>query len=153
MGPKCPSSWRIPRHPYLGRPVGESLRFTSAGRKVQIDILKHDELRRLQRPGKPDVLLKVLQKYLAKVPLYRANISQAIDALDAKKLWVAAHTLKSSSAQLGAHRLAPLCAELERLGRENQLAGISQCRAALEQELELVVEEFQRIIEQGQLRE
>ncbi len=124
----------------------------TASRKARIDNVKHDELRRLQRPGRPDVLLKILQKYLDRASLHRANIGQAVDARDAKKLMVAAHTLKSSSAQLGAYHLAELCAELERLGRENQLAGISQCRIALEQELELVVEAFERIVRKhGQL--
>ena len=119
----------------------------SAGRKAQIDASKHDELRLLQRPGKPDMLTKVLQKYLDKVPLHKANISQAIDVLDAEKIWIAAHTLKSSSAQLGAYHLAELCAEIERLGRENQLSDIRLCWVAFEQELELVVEEFQRLID------
>ncbi|MEA3333948.1 MAG: response regulator, partial [Pseudomonadota bacterium] len=118
----------------------------TAGSKARIDIVKHDELRRLQRPGRPDVLLKILQKYLDKIPFHRANLGQAIDTLDAEKLMVAAHTLKSSSAQLGAYYLAELCAELERMGRENQLADISQCRVVLEQELELVVEAFERIV-------
>ena len=104
-------------------------------------------MRGLQRPGKPDMLIKFLQKYLDKVPLHKTNISQAIDVLDAEKIWVAAHTLKSSSAQLGAYHLAELCAEIERFGRENQLSEIRLCWISFEQELELVVEKFQRLID------
>lgn len=120
---------------------------TGAGRKAGIDTTKHDELRQLQGSGKPTLLLKVIQKFLDRLPLHRDNIRQAIAEQDAEKIGFVAHTLKSGSAQLGACRLAELCAELESLGREKKMAGISECQIALEQELEFVAAEFSRLVE------
>ncbi len=146
---------------YLSKPFNEEQLFLvlkrwlsqdvvmSASGRAGIDTSKHDQLRQLQGPGKPDMLIKVLRTYLDKVPFHRDNISQAIACLDAERIWIAAHTLKSSSAQLGAYRLAEFCAEIEELGRKNKLDAIRSCWVALEQELELVVEEFKRIIEFG----
>ena len=115
--------------------------------KAGIDTAKFDDLRQLQRPGKPDMLLKVLRTYLEKVPIHKENILQAIASQDAEQLWVAAHTLKSSSAQLGAYRLAEICAEIEERGRDNRLEGIREYWLELVNELKLVVEEFERIVE------
>ena len=70
-----------------------------------------------------------------------------IDLLDAEKIWIAAHTLKSSSAQLGAYRLAEICAEIEERGHKNRLEGVRNCWLELEEELKLVVKEFERIVE------
>ena len=119
----------------------------SAAPKAGIDTTKHDELSQLNSPGKPDMLKKVLRTYLNKVPIHRENIDQAIDSLDAEQIWIAAHTLKSSSAQLGAYRLAEICAEIEERGHKNRLEGVRNCWLELEEELKLVVKEFERIVE------
>ncbi|MBN2810066.1 MAG: response regulator, partial [Deltaproteobacteria bacterium] len=105
------------------------------GSQAGIDTAKHDDLRQLRRAGKPDILSKVLQAYIDKLHIHQENIMQAIRERNAEKIWVAAHTLKSSSAQLGAWRAAELCAEIEQLGREGKLDGIAECWPALAREL------------------
>jgi HPt (histidine-containing phosphotransfer) domain-containing protein len=52
-----------------------------------------------------------------------AQVRAAADAGDAEALRKAAHGLKSSSANVGAERLAALCNELELLGRSGTVAG------------------------------
>jgi HPt (histidine-containing phosphotransfer) domain-containing protein len=57
---------------------------------------------------------------------------------DAYALQVAAHTLKSASANLGAVSLAGMCKELEMTGRSGAVAGACETLAVLEQELDRV---------------
>ena len=55
-----------------------------------------------------------------------AAIQQAITTNDGKTLARITHTLKSSSAMLGAISFSALCKELETMGEKNQLAQAAQ---------------------------
>ncbi|HVG01983.1 MAG TPA: response regulator, partial [Nitrospira sp.] len=70
----------------------------------------------LQRPGRPNILVNVLTKYLEDSRTLVMQISDAIRSRDPVALNRAAHRLKSSSAQLGALAIAAHCQELETLG-------------------------------------
>ncbi len=78
-------------------------------------------IKKLQREDAADVLLKIIGIYLQKGPELMQEISQAISTGDADKLRHAAHSLKSSSASLGANDMASLCSELENMGRDGDL--------------------------------
>jgi HPt (histidine-containing phosphotransfer) domain-containing protein len=64
----------------------------------------------------------------------------AIDAGDPAAMARAAHTLKTSSAQVGAGRLAALCKELEALGRACLMDNAEHLRDLIAEELEAVRE-------------
>ena len=66
-------------------------------------------------------LEKVLNTYLQTTPALVERMRSALVAGEALALADAAHTLKSSSASLGAERLATLCRSLEKAGREERL--------------------------------
>lgn len=87
----------------------------------------------LQRPGRPDILARVLNEYLKDSRVLVGRIREAVEHSDPKALYEAAHRLKSSSAQLGALATAAGCAKLETLGREAHL----ETAPALVQELVL----------------
>ena len=77
--------------------------------------------------------------------LYVENAPQLIDAIrraiaagDAPALQRSAHTLKGSSASLGAQRMAALCFELEKLGRDGTVEGALPIAAEVEQEFDRV---------------
>jgi HPt (histidine-containing phosphotransfer) domain-containing protein len=72
-----------------------------------------DELRALQRPDKPSVLQRVADAYLRETPGLIETLQQALSSQDRNALRVSAHTLKSSSANLGAAELARQCLQLE----------------------------------------
>ena len=57
---------------------------------------------------------------------------EAVAAEDGEALRQAAHSLKSSSANLGATQLAAVCKELEQRGRERRLADIAELLRELE---------------------
>lgn len=67
--------------------------------------------------GDDAIMAEVLAAYLRELPLRRAAIVAAAGAADLDEVRSIAHTLKSSSAALGAMRLSRLCAELESRSR------------------------------------
>ena len=69
----------------------------------------------------PAFVRELLETYLAETPDQLAAISSAIEADDAAALVRPAHTLKSSSATLGAMQLSALGRELEMAGRSESL--------------------------------
>jgi HPt (histidine-containing phosphotransfer) domain-containing protein len=105
------------------------------------------QIRSMQRPGAPNLLNKIIGLYLESSPGLLQKLRDAVAGEDAEALRQAAHSLKSSSANLGATRLATLCKELEQRGRESRLedapgllgeleVSYVQAREALEAELE-----------------
>ena len=70
----------------------------------------------------PAFVRELLETYLAETPDQLAAIRAAIEADDAEALVRPAHTLKASSATLGAMRLSALARELEMAGRSGSLA-------------------------------
>jgi signal transduction histidine kinase/DNA-binding response OmpR family regulator/HPt (histidine-containing phosphotransfer) domain-containing protein len=88
-----------------------------------IDMKALDRVSALQRPGAPDILAKIINLYLENSPGLVAGMHEALASQDADKLRTCAHTLKSSSANVGAETLAGLCKELEAMGRDAKLVG------------------------------
>jgi len=91
-----------------------------------------DQIRALQRPGAPDLLGKIIGLYLESSPGLLRQIRDAVAGEDGDALRQAAHSLKSSSANLGAKRLAAVCKELEQRGRERRLEGAAELLRELE---------------------
>jgi len=86
--------------------------------KYGIDIGCLDSIRSLQSPGKPDLLEKVIGQYFEDAALQVEVMRNGYSAGDTAAVKSASHRLKSSSANLGALRLAELCQELESLCKE-----------------------------------
>lgn len=85
-----------------------------------------DAIKVLQRPGRPDILGKIINMYLDKTPELIADIEGGIAANDAARVKMAAHTLKSSSAYLGATTLADQCNRLETKAANEDLSDSSE---------------------------
>jgi HPt (histidine-containing phosphotransfer) domain-containing protein len=64
---------------------------------------------------------ELIETYLADTPAQLAAMTTALEADDAADLVRPAHTLKSSSATVGAMRLSSVARELEMAGRGGQL--------------------------------
>lgn len=79
-------------------------------------------IRALQRPGKPDLVRTVLEQYLTTTPPLLQELQSAIAQNDAAAVQRSAHSLKSSSATIGAVLIASLSKELEILGKTQDLA-------------------------------
>jgi CheY-like chemotaxis protein len=98
-------------------------------------------LRKMQRPGQPDITQRIVDLYLKNLPLTVAAVRAACDTGDSRALETAAHKLKGSSGTLGAKRVAELCARLETIGR----AGTVDGAAVLAGELESAAAALQRV--------
>ena len=86
-----------------------------------IDVKALDAIRALQRPGKPDLLGRIVALFEAETPKAIAAMLEALETGDTDVLRDAAHTLKSSSAYVGASSLSARCRDLERAAREGNL--------------------------------
>ncbi len=85
-----------------------------------------------------EILRKVVDLYLASTPTLLQTLREAESGGDAEKLKAAAHSFKSSSANLGAVRLAGVCLELESLGRAGSTEGAGALLVQVEEEYRLV---------------
>lgn len=72
----------------------------------------------LQRPGKPDLLARIVGLFRDDAPSVVAKIGDAIEADDLEGVRVHAHTLKSSAAYVGAIELSKRLGELEAAARD-----------------------------------
>jgi HPt (histidine-containing phosphotransfer) domain-containing protein len=92
-----------------------------------------DALRKLQRSGGPDIVARVVGIYLEDAPQLLSRVRAAIADTNSEALRQAAHAMKSSSANVGAVRLAELCKRLERLGREGDSRAAAGLLTAVEE--------------------
>ena len=76
-----------------------------------------DEFLAFRKPGGPDPRRRIITIYLDSAPMLMEAMKTAISAEDGTSLTKAAHSLKSSSMNVGAKGLGSLCAELERTGK------------------------------------
>ena len=88
---------------------------------VEIDESALDAIRSLQRPGKPDILARIVNMYMEKSPELISAIREGAAANDCDKVKMAAHTLKSSSAYVGASAMAEACSRVEAKASNDQL--------------------------------
>ena len=93
---------------------------------VAIDRTVLASLRELQDVGDPDIIDEVGGLFVEHSPERINAILQAVEDRDAKGLQVAAHSLKSSSAYVGAMRLSDMSKELEMMGRANVMDGAKE---------------------------
>ena len=98
-------------------------------------------LRRLAELGRDSSFVsRLVDKYLSSSAELLAALRDAVTSSDPEALGVAAHTLKSSSAQIGAVRLSALCKELEALGRSGSMQGAAALCDEVAGELESTCE-------------
>jgi len=83
-------------------------------------------LRALQAPGQASLLLRVMDLFEASSAKLMAELEQHLASGDIEAITRSAHTLKSSSANIGATQLAAQAKAVEMCGRAQDLAG---CRA------------------------
>lgn len=133
--------------------ISASLAAATAGSAPSADAsqpIAHDQMsgalemiRSLPGNRGKEVLRKVVDLYLASTPTLLQTMKEAESGGDAEKLKAAAHSFKSSSANLGAMRLADVCKELEALGRQGSTEGALPLLVRVEEEYRVVREALQ----------
>lgn len=99
-----------------------------------LDEVALGKLRELDPEGRAGILVRVLRTYetsLQRTLVALAEAGQGPDVIEVRRH---AHTLKSSSASVGALALAALCAEAEALARDSNVAGLPRVLQSLQDE-------------------
>lgn len=86
-------------------------------------------LRALQIPGRPSIVLRVFDLFETSTASLLSDLERGLASGDLTLVTRAAHTLKSSSANIGATALAARAKAIEHCGREGDLEA---CQAASE---------------------
>lgn len=94
-----------------------------------------------------DEFLVLLETYLSDSVKLLAEIDQAINSSDAEGLRSVAHSLKGSSANLGAIVLSDYCKQLEDMGKNNQLDNAADVFSKVREESVIVNEALAKEIE------
>jgi HPt (histidine-containing phosphotransfer) domain-containing protein len=78
-------------------------------------------IRSLGDPGESDVFAEVAQLFLADVPIHLSALSVAVASTNLEAVWQIAHRLRGSALEMGAIRMAPVCAAIEHAARGGSL--------------------------------
>jgi signal transduction histidine kinase/DNA-binding response OmpR family regulator/HPt (histidine-containing phosphotransfer) domain-containing protein len=103
-----------------------------------IDQSALDFIRDMEDEEDPDLLAEIIGLYLDDSAKLMRSLQAAIADEDPESLRIAAHTLKSSSNNLGAGVLADLCRELEELGHAGSLDNTASIFSGLHSEYQRV---------------
>lgn len=93
-------------------------------------------LRQLQRPGAPDAVGRIIDRFLEESPQRISTVHAAVDADNARLLEQAAHALKGIAGTVGANHMRDIAATLEQLGRSGSTNGAAELTHQLEAALD-----------------
>jgi two-component system, sensor histidine kinase and response regulator len=110
-----------------------------------IDMKTLESMRPLQRAGQPDVVPRVIGLYLSNAPSMMEELHTAMERGETATVYRVAHSLKSSSAMVGALRLSALCKVLEARAREASEGAVPDGLPEIEAEYARVVEALRRL--------
>ena len=114
------------------------------------DVINHhalENIRALSKDRGDALVQKVVAAYVDDTPQHLQALRQAIAALDTNNIRKTAHSLKSSSANVGAETLAQMCKEMETLGRTETTEGASGILTSMEREFHAVRDSLGAILE------
>jgi two-component system sensor histidine kinase/response regulator len=106
-----------------------------------------ENIRALSKDRGDALVQKVIAAYVDDTPQHLRTLRQAIVGLDSGNLRKVAHSLKSSSANVGAETLAQMCKDMENLGRTETTEGASGILIDMEQEFQAVRHSLTAILE------
>ncbi|WP_426342220.1 response regulator [Pseudoduganella sp. S-14] len=114
-----------------------------------INPLALDAIRALSAEQGEALLQRVLATFLQDTPRQLAALHEAVAESDPNTIRKTAHSLKSSSANVGADTLARLFRDLEQLARTGQTDGAADLIAQLEREFQCVRHSLSLILPKG----
>jgi len=106
----------VPR-PASSQPKSAQAESAPSEQAAVIDRQVLDYLATLRTNGKPELLARTINLYLAESPKLVQKLKQAAAASDAAELARSAHSLKSCSANVGARLLSRYCGDIEASAR------------------------------------
>ncbi|MGB7445073.1 MAG: response regulator [Coleofasciculaceae cyanobacterium] len=119
------------------QPVQEKSKSTSQA-EIVINRQVLQDLREVMGEGAGECLASLIDIYLDETPSLLQKMAWAVTEQEPETIQQIAHTLKSSSASLGATTLSKLCTELESLGKSQTIIGATEIMGKIEAEYEKV---------------
>jgi CheY-like chemotaxis protein/HPt (histidine-containing phosphotransfer) domain-containing protein len=119
----------IPEQEFLEPPAPET-----GSAEATLDARALAGLRELQQEGEPNFVEELVQLFLKDVPPQLAILREVVEGDDADSVERIAHTLKGSSGNMGAKRMAEICAQLQEAGASGDLARAPELLRRLEEE-------------------
>jgi len=116
---------------------------------TQIDEVAIEAITSLQKPGKPDLFAKIVTLFEQNSPGLIESIVRAPESGDTDSARAAAHSLKSSSAYLGAVEFSGLCKRIESAAREDDLGRESEAIARLSDCFKETIEALQPYLQKA----
>ncbi len=111
---------------------------------LDVDVI--GEIVALQRPGQPDLLTKVVEIYLEEAAKLINKIKTGVAQRNHGQIRTAAHSLKSSSAHIGALTIAAFARDLETLGKNKSVVGADELVQSLDSHLSSVRPELHSLL-------
>lgn len=127
------------------RPSASTSASTSAATPVVLDAQALARLNKLDPSGSGQLFVRVMSTYRKSLARLSGELAAARQPFDPDSMRMAAHTLKSSSASVGALGLAQLCGSAEtalREGRFESLPAILDALLAQARQVELAVHQL-----------
>ena len=112
-----------------------------------LDVNVLDGIRALQNPNSPNLLEQLFEIYRSTAPALLQNLGSSIQAGKHDDIREFAHSLKSSSGNIGARKIFGLSAKLEDLGRDKTIDGAREILDEIEQSYPRVCELLHREIQ------
>jgi signal transduction histidine kinase/CheY-like chemotaxis protein len=113
-----------------------------------LDVNTLNGVRALQSPQSPNILEQLFEIYRSTAPDLLQNLNAAIQDGNCEEIRESAHSLKSSSGNIGARKIFELSAKLEDMGRDEKIDDAGEVFAEIEQLFpkvcELLEQEVQR---------
>ncbi|MFQ5857786.1 MAG: Hpt domain-containing protein, partial [Anaerolineae bacterium] len=119
-------------------PISNTQYFDRAQHRSPIDREVLAQFTEMMGEDAPALVAELIDVFLEDTPRLVAALREGVVAGDVGAVERAAHTMKSSSASLGAMTLSTLCKELEAIGRAGALDGAAERVAQIETEYERV---------------
>jgi|APLow6443716910_1056828.scaffolds.fasta_scaffold178128_2 two-component system, sensor histidine kinase and response regulator len=120
-----------------------------SGNFRHIDPAVFDDIRK-QMPGSPGIISRIIGSFLRLSPVMLEKLRTALLAGDTEAVRKAAHTMKSSNAQIGASHMAAICKKLELLESMDQVPDIGVFLQDMDREYQGVENELGEILVQSQ---
>lgn len=120
------------------------------GARVVLDPQALERLRELDPGGHSKLLSRVAGAFGTSVARLLPQLTTAFEARDMAAIRHVAHTLKSSSASIGAVKLSQLCADIESMSREGRIDGLPEAMTAFDSEVNAVLDALKPLLDDSQ---
>ncbi len=127
-------------------PLGVAASSTAAAGLDVLDAGALERLRELDPNNENRLMERVVNAFETSVGRLMPQLQDALLANELAGIRHVSHTLKSSSASIGAVKLSKMCSEIESMARQNQSDGMTERVVLLQAEVEIVRVALQRML-------